>query len=270
MYLAIDIGGTKTLLAAFTKEGKLRSTHRFATNPDYKHFKHDLAEELKNQFPSFHFTHGCCAVPARIDHKRGVALGFGNLEWVNIPIRRDLEVITKLPMIIENDAKLGGLSEALLVLDRYKKVLYLTISTGIGGGVIINGVIDPNLIDSEPGQMVIEHKGVSDRWEHFASGKAIVRRYHKRAADIDDPATWEIICHDLAAGMAILLATMQPEVVIIGGGVGAHFKKFGDILNRQLAKYETPLVSVPPVIGAERPDEAVIYGCYDLLRQRLI
>jgi glucokinase len=64
-----------------------------------------------------------------------------------------------------------------------------------------------------------------------------------------------------------LLAIIQPEVVIIGGGVGTHFDKYGKLLETELKKYQTPLVPIPPIRAAQRPEEAVIYGCYELVKE---
>lgn len=269
MYLAIDIGGTKTLLAVFDAGGQLIDTFKLPTNPSYEAFKAELAAAFKQRLGKHPFKYACVAVPGRIDRHKGIALGFGNLGWQKPAIRADISSIVGVPVIIENDANLAGLSEARLVIDTYKRVLYLTISTGIGDGIIINGVIDPDFADSEAGHMVLEHDGQMTAWEDFASGRAIVRRFGKKAAEITDPATWRVIARDIAHGLIDVIATMQPEVVIIGGGVGAHFDKFGALLINELKRYENTLISIPPVIGAKRPEEAVIYGCYELIRQQL-
>jgi len=269
MYLGIDIGGSKTLLAAFTDGGKLSGEYRFATNSDYGRFLDDLTAALKTNFADFEFEYACCAVPGRINRKTGIAEDFGNLKWHNVAIKDDIGRLVLAPILVENDAKLGGLSEALLVHDKYKKVLYLTISTGIGGGVIINGKIDPVLVDMEPGHMLLEHDGKLQKWEDFASGRALHEKYGKLASEIDDAAIWKSFAVDIALGLEELLAIIHPDVVIIGGGVGAHFEKFSRLLNEALKKNESDMVKVPPIIKARRPEEAVIYGCYDLTRQTL-
>jgi predicted NBD/HSP70 family sugar kinase len=64
-----------------------------------------------------------------------------------------------------------------------------------------------------------------------------------------------------------LLATIQPDVVVVGGGVGAHFEKFQPFLEEALKKINNPLVPVPPLLKAQRPEEAVIYGCYEYIVQ---
>lgn len=267
MYLGIDVGGTKTLLAAFSAEGKILKEHKFPTPPKYQNFLSQLEAALV-QFSEYRISACCCALPAIIDRTKGVGVEFGRLEWHNTPIKKDLE--TLLPGVkieVENDAKLAGLSEALLTRSEYKNVLYITIGTGIGDGIITNGKIDINFQDSEAGQMILEHEGKLMKWEDMASGKAIVTKYGKIAQDITDPAIWQQYVKCLAPGIDALVATLQPDVVIIGGGVGTHFDKFRVQLNEELKKYENKMVKMPPIIKAKRPEEAVIYGCYDYIKQ---
>ncbi|MDQ3123674.1 MAG: ROK family protein [bacterium] len=265
MYLTVDIGGTKTLLALMTKSGKITKSIKFPTPTDYEEFKQLLADNIANITTS-PFTLTCSSAPAKIDHERGIAEAFGNLDWKNIPIRDDIRTITKTPVLLENDTKLAGLSEARLLEPVRKKVLYLTVSTGIGSVLVVNNKIDTDLQDSEVGFMLFERDGKLVPWQSFASGKAIVKRFGKRASEIDDPKTWEIISKDIALGLIDVIANVQPDIVIIGGGVGSYFNKFKKPLLKELKEYENPMVPIPPVIGARRPEEAVIYGCYEMIK----
>jgi predicted NBD/HSP70 family sugar kinase len=153
-----------------------------------------------------------------------------------------------------------------MLIPQYACVLYVTVSTGIGTGIITNRTIDPEFADSEGGHIMLEHKGKLQMWEHFASGKAIVRRFGKRASEIKDDKTWKLIAHDIALGLYDLTAFIQPDAVVLGGGVMAHLGKFDDLLLQELHKYTTPLTPIPPILQAQRPDEAVVYGCYDLAK----
>ena len=268
-YLAIDMGATKTLLAVFEVGGQVVCEKKIKTNPDYRQFKSDLEAELK-ELGQFKFTYCCCAVPATIDFETGVAVAFGNESWQNVPIQADLQVLLPgVKILIHNDAKLAALSEAILLHKKYKKVVYLTISTGIGGGVITNDIIDPDFVNFEPGQMVFEHDGKTQKWEAFASGKAFKERYNKLASEINDPAVWQEYVRTLVVGFEDLLATIRPDAVVIGGGVGAHFEKFQPFLEEELGKINNPLVPIPPLLKAQRPEEAVIYGCYDYIKQNV-
>lgn len=269
-YLAIDVGGTKTIFAVFEPGGEMVCQSKIKTDHNYQRFLADIKEELKNNLSKFDFSYCCTAIPGRIDFDKGVGLDFGNFPWLNVPIHKDLQnLVAGAKLLIHNDAKLAGLSETLLLHGKYKKVLYITVSTGIGGGVIINGIIEKDFENFEPGQMVFEYEGKTVKWEAFASGKALYERYKKKAADIEDPKIWKEYVELLVIGFEDLLATVQPEAVIIGGGVGAHFEKFKPFLEEALAKINNPMVPLPPLLKAQRPEEAVIYGCYDFIRQNL-
>ncbi len=268
MYLGIDVGGTKTLLVAFSAEGKILKAYKFPTPQRYPDFLAQLESTLV-QFKDYHITACCCAVPGRVDRQKGVGLVFGNLAWHNAPIKKDLSrLLTHAKVAIENDSNLAGLHEALIFQKEYKKVLYITIGTGIGDGIIIDGKIDPDFADSESGQMMLDYHGKLVRWEDIASGRALVDRYGKPGSEIEDPKIWRQFAKDLSLGLVELVAAMQPEVIIIGGGIGTHFDKYGPYLRAELRRHENRMVMMPPVIQAKKPQEAVIYGCYDYLVQR--
>jgi len=266
MYLAIDIGGTKTLIALFDKDGELKKKVRFPTPSSYSVFVNTLREEyskIGNANPEL------CVVgaPGRIDRAHGVGVAFGNLAWDNVPLKADIEAFVGCKVLVENDANLAGLSEAALVLKKYKNTLYITISTGIGGVLIKNGVINAETADMEPGHMLLEHQDKLQRWQEFASGKAIVRKFGLPAKNIVDPGTWYIICRNIAIGLINLVSTLTPDIVIIGGGVGSHFEKFGDRLKEEMQLYANDLIKVPDIIAASRAEDAVLYGCYELAKQ---
>lgn len=268
MYLGIDIGASKTLLAVFEPDGKLAFEHKLATPQDYPQFLSEIRKAAHSDLAQYKFDWACCAVPGWLDLKAGIAVNFGNLPWQNVHVRKDLqEILPGVQVLIHNDAKLAGLSEALLVQKKYRKVLYLTISTGIGGGVIIDGIIDPELANFEPGQMVFDFDGQRQQWEDIASGRIIKQRYGKLASEIEDPAIWQEYAKSLVIGFEDLLATIQPDAVIIGGGVGAHFEKFQSYLEDGLKQIANPMVPIPPLLKAQRPEEAVIYGCYEYIKQ---
>lgn len=264
MYLAVDIGGTKTLVAVLEGDGQRLTQLRFATPESYKKFLQVLAENVA-KLSTKTIARACVAVPGRLDRARGMALGYGNLTWGAQNIQKDLERLLGCPVMIENDAKLAGLAEAVR-LKQFENVLYVTIGTGISCALITGGRINTGLEDSEGGQILIEHAGQMVPWEEVSSGKAIVKRFGKKARDINDAATWQTIAGEMSLGLINLISVIQPDVVVIGGGVGANFAKFSDYLAKALKKHETPLVPIPPIRPAAYPEEAVIYGCYELIK----
>ncbi|MGF7229005.1 MAG: ROK family protein [Candidatus Saccharibacteria bacterium] len=264
--MAIDIGGTKTLVASFTKAGEIIEQQRFLTPQNYREFIRELAKTVA-KLSTKDFSYACVALPGKVDRTTGTGVACGNLPWRNVPIVGDIKRFANCGVVVENDANLAGLSEAIAVEDHYDRVLYVTISTGIGTGMIVNQKIDPDFQDSEGGHIILEHHGRRQMWERFASGSAIVRRFGKRAQNITDAKTWRIIAHDLSTGFIDLAAIMRPEVIICGGGVSTFYDRFDSYLKEELTHYSTPLTPTPPVRQAKRPNEAVVYGCYYLAKR---
>ena len=265
MYVGIDVGGTKTLVTVLSAKGKIVEQAKFPTPPIYSNFVLELAHTLAH-FEHQDFKAAAIAIPGRIDRERGVALDLGNLDWHNIPVQADCEKILKCPVVVDNDANLAGLGEAVLHPE-VKTVLYITISTGIGSGVISGGKIEPALANIEAGQMELPFNGKLMKWEHFASGRAIYEHFNKKAMDIHDEASWRYIVRNLGLGMFNLIAIVEPDLIIIGGSVGSYFDRYEHLLKAELNKHDVPVVHIPPVISAKRPEEAVIYGCYELIKQ---
>jgi len=267
MYLAIDVGGTKTLVAALNEHGVIKEKIKFATPVDYKEF----LTQLKSTVLSLNnkdFKAAGVGIPVSVfDRKSGIAKNFGNLPWHNVKIAKDVRAFLHIPVVVENDAKLAGLSESMLLKNKYSKVLYVTISTGIGYALIVENRIDPNIGDDGGASMLMEHQGKTVSWESFASGKAIYNKYSIKASEIEDKEIWKSISHNIAKGLITLVAMTEPEIIVIGGGVGTHFKKFKKPLHEALEKYKLPLIEMPEIIGAKRAEDAVLYGCYDYAKE---
>jgi predicted NBD/HSP70 family sugar kinase len=265
MYIGIDIGGTKTLVILFSDAGEIVSRTKFPTPSAYPEFLRVLSKAVA-KVPAGSLASAGVALPGRIDRKHGVGIACGNLPWEQVPIDTDLGNILHCSVAVENDANLAGLSEAMMLKDTYSRVLYVTLSTGIGTGFIVDQHIDASTADSEGGQVMVEQNGTLQTWENLASGRAIVRDFGHRAEDITDSSTWHAIAHRIALGLIDLIATLQPDAIVIGGGVGTYFERFSSPLVQELQHYETPIVPIPPIIKAARPEEAVAYGCLELAR----
>ncbi len=267
MYVGVDVGGTKTLVAVFDGHGEIVEQAKFPTPKNYEHWLLELRHVLAH-FENREFKAGGVGLPGQIDRRHGRGLRFGNLPWRNVNVQHDLEHILDCPVVIENDAKMAGFSEALLVGESHSKVLYVTISTGVGIALIADHAIDTNLADLGGAARYIEHRGKRTSWDDFISGRAIVERWGKRVTDIDDRATWQKIVRDMSKIFIELIVETEPDVIVIGGSVGNHFEKYGEALASELDRYKLPLVAIPPLRKAQRPESAVIYGCYELAKQR--
>lgn len=271
MIITVDVGGTKTLVASFSPGGDKIDSIKFPTPKEYPEFLQQLNEAIGKIYSSM-VTCIAIALPGLLDRETGTVLRMGNLTWENVPIRDELRKNYDVPVLLDNDANLAGLAEAnLLSKEEYPFVFYITVSTGIGTGAIVDHKISKQLEDSEGGAMHFLHNGELMKWEHFASGKAIVANYGKFASDINDAATWKKISANLAIGMANIVALLQPDAIVIGGGVGTHFEKFEKPLKKQMQAIaqnsRTIKAKMPLIQKAQNPEEAVIYGCYILAKQ---
>lgn len=265
MYVGIDIGGTKTLVAVLNNSGKIVESIKFPTPKKYSNFLLELAHTV-HHLKHKDFIAGGAAAPGRIDRERGIVVDLANLPWINFPLQADCEKLLHCPVVIENDANLAGLSEALLHKDK-DRVLYVTISTGIGTGFVYKGQLDPGTINGEGGHIRLPFKGQLAEWEDFASGRAIYKHFGKKAADIHDEADWRHIVRNLALGFFELIAVYQPDLIIIGGSIGTYYDRYAVLLQTELNKRAVPVITIPKLTQAQRPEEAVVYGCYDLAKQ---
>src|SRR5688500_5171133 len=116
MYLAIDIGGTKTLVASLDDHGVITERVRFETHKDYKDFIKDLEENVA-KLSTNNFLACGVELTGRLDRDRRKIIAMGILPWAKIPIYEHLSRFITCPIVVENDAKLAGLSEAMLLKD---------------------------------------------------------------------------------------------------------------------------------------------------------
>lgn len=267
MYLAIDIGGTKTLAAVFDDGGTPTEQIKFATPKDYEQFIQELARNV-GTLTTKSFETVCMAVPGLLNRETGVVHALGNLPWLDKPIRDDVsKALGDVEIIIENDSRLAGLHEALLISGEFENVLYITVSTGIGGALISGDKIVKATQDMEVGKIPLQFEGKLQHWEEFASGRAIVATYGKRASEIDDPKTWQEIGLKIAYGTAIASSTIQPDAIVFGGGAGKYADKFINTVQDYMHTNMHANTKRPKLLVAQNPEEAVIYGCYELAKQ---
>ena len=262
MIIAVDTGGTKTLIAAYDEDGNIVGTpEKFPTPPEEKDYVAALKTYLQEHFGEQEVDAVVIAIPGII--KNGVAIWCNNLKWSNFDVAKAFEgVLGDAPVWVDNDANLAGLAETRALDPMPVSSLYVTVSTGIGSGIITNGKIDPGLSASEAGRALVEFDGAVREWESFASGKAIYNTWNQYARDITDPKIWHKISDRISRGFLAVIPIIQPETIIIGGSIGTYFDRYGDILTGILKEHLPAHIPVPKIVQAQHPEEAVIYGCY--------
>ena len=264
MYIAIDIGGTKTLLAIFSKNGRLKKRLKMKSWQEPEKWVQELGKNLSR------------ILPLRKKSIKAVTISYpGVLEnntpkkAVNLPLwdgKKIAEDVKNLfsskkitvPIFYKNDADLGALYECR---NFSGKTLYLTFGTGIGGGIIKNGKLTSESASFEPGHLKKSYQGKRLDWEKIASSKAIrtanndldVRKIREKTA-LDDVA-----CR-FSVGLVDLIKEHGPDQIVLSGPIIEVFSDFKNTLHKLL---ETNLKFEPPKIyPAKHPQESVIYGAY--------
>lgn len=261
MLVAVDTGGTKTLVAVFKQDGTLVASVKFPTPVDTTEYLSEVIKAIAKTVDTEPIDAIVVAIPGIIVDD--IVAWCPHLGWKNYDLKADLEHhYPTTPILIENDANLGGLGETRLLKKPVRSVLYVTISTGIGTAVIVNGKIEPSLRSSEGGHILVEYDGVTQAWEGFAAGSAIYKAYGKMAKDIHSKRTWHQIADRISRGFLGLLPFLQPDVVIIGGSMGTHFEKYHAQLVGLIDEKMPWFIPRPRFITAVHAEQAVIYGCY--------
>ncbi|MDR1969838.1 MAG: ROK family protein [Candidatus Nomurabacteria bacterium] len=265
-FLTIDTGGTKTRIVQFA--GDISSLNEAYSAPvlheaeiptphDQDEYIANVASCVRQNFPEF------CKSPERnvvILATRGVVrdnilvVDMNVLNWYNFDIASELGgKLGGVKVFVQNDARLG--TWGAFPPGNNKRGLYLTIGTGIGGGLVINGEPSRDLVNFEPGNMMIEHDGKFDSWENFASGVAWFERSGGRDGhDVpaDDPI-WRWYADNLASGIIILLPILYPDTIIIGGKMAEFFDKYAEDLCQMVTDRAWSPVAKVEILAASDP-----------------
>ena len=248
MYLGIDIGGTKTLIALFTKRGRIIKRKKFRTPQGSKTFLKQLLVELES-FRKRKIRCVVVAIPGAVQNNCSVKLS--NREWGWIDIFTPIKDLFNCPIWLENDASLATLYEGCNLSG---KTIFLTFSTGIGGGIVENHQLLPDSRVFEPGHKRYVYNEKEKEWEDIAAASAIEKYYHvDRATDLRGKDVLKDIAGRISLGLLDIIKEHHPDTLILGGPMGKIFRLFEPYLPRDLGvKLRRP----------KRPTESTIYGCY--------
>ena len=257
MYLCIDVGGTKTIVAMLDKRGKILHSIKFATLPDEDAFYANLIQQIKINFVLTSVKYIAVALPGVVKDNR--AVWYGNLPWQNLDIAARLEADFGLPTVVENDANLAALAEARR---HHGRSLYLTLSTGIGGGIVEDGALVKRYLDFEPGHTEYIWNGEKLEWEDIAAASAINKKYGRLVSEIDDRDIWNDITERIALGLVPLITSLKPDRVILGGPLGLMLNAYRKSLRKTIAEQLPSRINQPRLHTAKYGDLSVIHGCY--------
>lgn len=269
MRIGIDIGGMTIKIGLVDETYAIVARKVIPTNADTEDAKKTIrrmADAVQELLAEYGMKAEDCAAlgiacPGTVDAFTGTVIYSNNIHWQDVPIVEQLKEHLALPMYLANDADAAALAETLAGAAKGRKnAVLVTLGTGVGGGVILNGQIftGPLRGGCELGHMVIERNGrlcTCGRrgcFETYASATALMQNA-KRAAEehpesrmmelaggnsaaIDgqvifdaekkgDQTAKEVVLQyekDLAVGLANIINIFRPEIIILGGGVSAQ------------------------------------------------
>ncbi|HET8813342.1 MAG TPA: ROK family protein [Solirubrobacterales bacterium] len=308
--IGVDLGGTKMLVGVLSGTDSLyeqREVSRGQTEDELVELLVREVEEARDARPEVVAVG--LGIPATIDHERGVAIAAVNLPLADVPIRDIVSERVGLPVFVDNDANVAALAEYLYGAARGRpQTVMLTVGTGIGGGLILNGEVYRGSIGAgaELGHIVIQADGPPCQGncpnhgcvEALASGTALGREGRAAAEGAPDSALGKLLAEggeidgravteaalagdDVATGVFDLVGgrlgvacsslanIFQPDAIVVGGGVIAA----GDLLlepaRRELrARALTPM-NRTPILAARLGNDAGMIGAAAMARTEL-
>ncbi len=315
MVIGVDLGGMSAK-AAILQNGKLVGKSRVETSAEnaVNETAYALAKLCKmtaeKEGISFdNISEIGIGSPGVIDSRSGTVVSWTNYGWKDVPLAALVQKYTGKPTYVSNDANVAALGEAKYGAGRnYSSSLLVTIGTGVGGGIVLNGKLFEGYrsAGAEIGHMVIRQNGElctcgrKGCFEVYASARALIRitqekmqkerksamwKYAKTLDDVDgrtvflaaregDPAA-EIALSKyisgLGEGIVDLVNVLRPQAVIIGGGISAE----KDFLLTPLKDYVYPRIYVSKeyapleIVCAELGNDAGIYGAAQYALERL-
>jgi fructokinase len=152
--------------------------------------------------------------------------------WAHTDVGQEIGRRLAVPVVFDTDVNAAALGEHLWGAARgLRTFCYVTVGTGIGGGVMANGALVHGLMHPEFGHMRVPHDraldpfdGVcpyhGDCWEGLASGRALEARRGRPPEELaDDGPLWKLEAHYLALGLVSVISVLSPERIVVGGGV---------------------------------------------------
>ena len=261
--IVCDVGGTNRRVAISVVGGGLSSPIIIPTPQDPKKGIAKLIElarllaidatieSLAIGFPGLQNEHGELYDTTNLPQCGGVKLAY------------ELQSALQVPVRVENDALLAGLGEARAGAGRNHPVVgYITVSTGVGGGRIANGKIDPH-------PYIIGHQRIGDsELEDMISGTAVRKIFHCEPRELQ-PDKRQMLADVLAAGLFYAYTHWRPDVFILGGAMMLGKNQIPiDRVRKKFMEY-VPRVT-PSVQLAELGDMSGLHGARVLAQQPVL
>jgi glucokinase len=285
--LGIDVGGTAIKLGRFNHSGQ---GLQFLTIPTPQPATPiAILDAIIHAIPSIDPDRKSQAIgmgiPGPSDPTGRIAKLAINLpEWVNVQVADRMEEALHLPCKIANDANCAALGEAWQGAGRsYKNLVLLTLGTGVGGGIILNGELFTgyNGAAGELGSISFNpeghpcNSGNRGSLEQQLCIGSIVRRSGKdpsllgqlaQSGHVEALKFWQDYGRDLGIGLTTLIYVLNPEAIVIGGGISGSSEFFFDSVIEEInERVSLPSREGIKLIKAELGNQAGMFGAAKLV-----
>lgn len=272
---AIDIGGTKFTVARFENHRMVRRESRPTNRAGGPAWMLAEIESIAREWRPFDRCGIGFGGPVEFAKQR-VALSTHVGGWQDFPLAARVSELLGVPAVMDNDANAGALGEAMFGAGRDARPLfYMTLSTGIGGGIVVDDGTVYRGADSwagEIGHVTIRPDGpeclcgARGCFERMCCGLWLERDYGKPAHELlRDAAFVRTYAVNLAAGLKAAIMLLNPARIVIGGGIAkagdALFAPLRAELRRQVTGWSRARLDVAP---AGLGDDSVLYGAMSL------
>src|SRR3989344_8605027 len=233
MFLSIDIGGSFTRIA-ISRDGKsIGKKIKYVTPKKYDDGIDLLVDQVEELTGGRIPKAIAVAAASPIDYEKGILIRPPNLpNWKGHSLQKELEIRLHTKVYLDNDGILGALGESSS-RKKSKVLAYITISTGVGGGRIVNGKIDYHALPVEPGHQILDPNGrfwpgcgQKGCFESLCSGRAFEMTYGVKPEFCEDYRIWDEHAENCAQGLVNVIALWTPDVLVIGGSLIKAGPKF--------------------------------------------
>jgi len=258
MYLLFDIGGTNMRLAI--SDGVRVFQKRIVSTPDsYEQglmvFKDIAKELLGDETPDI--VAGGFAAPINLE-TRTLGNAVNLPDWAHRDFAGDLQKLYRATIILENDAALAGLGEAVYGSGKdYDVLAYITLGTGIGGARIVRKRVDTSVFGFEPGHMQVRFDLPVSEVSEATTWGTIMREYKHGEDNVQK------LERHIAYGLHNVIVMWSPEVIILGGGLVNH----GAIHTQNIQKIVHSMLYIfdkqPLILSNNLGDDSGLYGAME-------
>ena len=263
VYVGLDIGGTKFMVAAADQDGHILRRARAITSTSLETDLQTLHRMIAETAAGDQILGMGAAIGGPLDWEGGIVSPLHQPAWREVPLKEIMSTRWDCPFYVDVDTNVAAVGEYRWGNVSASHFLYLTLSTGMGGGFLMNGKVyrgEDGLHPEAAHQSIPYHCsnpqavrcecGASDCLEALVSGNAIRRIYHKPAEELD-PAEWEEVAYNLGQGLRNLAILYAPGVIRLGGGVAVGGGEAFINQARQVMTEHLRLVP-PPVVELSR------------------